>query len=105
MLEKTVVLLVCAFALCVASSLSIAKGGKSHGGSHSSGGSHSVKGHTTKKGTYVAPHRATNPMAGSRCFWTLRETVGTSSVVSPARSILIRRRPIWSCPSRGSAYR
>lgn len=23
--------------------------------------SHSVRGHVTKKGTYVAPHRATNP--------------------------------------------
>ena len=26
-----------------------------------SGGSHSVNGHVTKKGAYVAPHRATNP--------------------------------------------
>lgn len=31
----------------------MAKGG-------SSGGSHSVKGHTTKNGTYVQPHHATN---------------------------------------------
>lgn len=25
------------------------------------GGSHSVRGHVTKRGTYVPPHRATNP--------------------------------------------
>lgn len=40
-----------------------AKGG-SHSGSHashSSGGEHAVAGHTTKNGTYVAPHHATNP--------------------------------------------
>ena len=51
-------LLVCAVALCFASSPSSAKGG-SRGSAHG-GGSHSVRGHVTKKGTYVAPHRATN---------------------------------------------
>jgi hypothetical protein len=30
-------------------------------GTGSSSSSHSVKGHTTKNGTYVAPHRQTNP--------------------------------------------
>lgn len=33
--------------------------GNTRGGS--SGGSHSVRGYTKKDGTYVAPHRATNP--------------------------------------------
>lgn len=30
-------------------------------GALAKGGSHSVRGHVTKKGTYVAPSRATNP--------------------------------------------
>lgn len=33
----------------------------SHSSSKSSSSSHAVKGHVTKKGTYVAPTRATNP--------------------------------------------
>lgn len=48
--------------------LTYAKGGSRSGGNHTSarsgssgGGSHAVRGHTTKKGTYVAPTRATNP--------------------------------------------
>ena len=34
------------------------------------GGSHSVKGHTTKSGTYVAPHRATNPDRAKSNNWS-----------------------------------
>lgn len=32
-------------------------------GSFAKGGSHTVSGHTTKNGTYVQPHHATNPDA------------------------------------------
>ena len=61
-----------------------AKGG--HGGSHSGGrshgsggskskpsgggGTHSVRGHTTKNGTYVAPHRQTNPNGSKKDNWS-----------------------------------
>jgi hypothetical protein len=46
-----------AFILIAACALSV--GAAAKGGS--SGGSHSVSGHVTKSGTYVPPHRATNP--------------------------------------------
>jgi hypothetical protein len=41
-----------------------ARGGGHGGGSHGTGassGSHYVKGYTAKNGTYVKPHRQTNP--------------------------------------------
>jgi hypothetical protein len=44
-----------------------AKGGSS---GHASGGSHSVSGHITKSGTYVAPHRATNPDKSKTNNWS-----------------------------------
>jgi hypothetical protein len=53
------------FSLLLLCGVSEAKGSRS--GSHASPGtgssssSHSVKGHFKKDGTYVAPHRATNP--------------------------------------------
>jgi hypothetical protein len=51
--------IVCAIALPPDS---FAKGsGRSSGARSSGGGSHAVRGHMTKKGTYVAPSRATNP--------------------------------------------
>jgi hypothetical protein len=34
------------------------------------GGSHSVKGHVTKKGTYVQPHRKTNPDNSKANNWS-----------------------------------
>lgn len=34
------------------------------------GGSHSVRGHVTKKGTYVQPHRATNPDNSKANNWS-----------------------------------
>ena len=34
------------------------------------GGSHSVKGHVKKDGTYVQPHRATNPNNTQRDNWS-----------------------------------
>jgi len=36
----------------------------------SGGGSHSVKGHVKKDGTYVQPHRATNPNQTQRDNWS-----------------------------------
>ena len=48
---KTFIFLITA---CVLSAGAFAKGG------HGSSSSHSVAGHTTKNGTYVAPHHATN---------------------------------------------
>jgi hypothetical protein len=53
---KTTLILIAA---CVLSLSAIAKGG-----------SHSVKGHTTKNGTYVAPHRSTNPDGAKSNNWT-----------------------------------
>lgn len=50
-------------------------GGHSSSGSHSSGGSHSVRGYTTKKGTYVAPHRQTNPNGTKRDNWSTKGNV------------------------------
>lgn len=46
---KIFIALAAAITLSIAASPSMAKGG-----------SHAVKGHTTKNGTYVQPHRATN---------------------------------------------
>lgn len=73
-------------ALAIATSpVVLAKGG-SHGGgsshsSHSStshaspGGSHSVSGHTTKDGTYVPPHHATNPDSSKTNNWSHKGNV------------------------------
>jgi hypothetical protein len=38
-----------------------ARGHRGSSGTGSSSKSHSVRGYTTKRGTYVAPHRQTNP--------------------------------------------
>lgn len=56
---KNTLILIAALAICGAAA---AKGGSSHSSSssHSSGSSHHVAGHTTKNGTYVQPHQATN---------------------------------------------
>jgi hypothetical protein len=48
-----------------ASQVAFAKGG-------TSGGSHSVRGHTTKNGTYVPPHRATNPNGTKSDNWSTK---------------------------------
>lgn len=51
-------------------------GGGRSGGSHSHassshpGGSHSVRGHVTKRGTYVAPHHATNRDNSTKNNWS-----------------------------------
>lgn len=67
-MKKTITLLLCSLltlgAMAKGSSHSgggKSGGAKSSGKSSSSGKSHAIKGHVTKKGTYVAPTRATNP--------------------------------------------
>lgn len=55
-----------------ATSDAFARGGSSRGGS---GGSHAVKGYTTKGGTYVAPHRQTNPNRTRSDNWSTKGNV------------------------------
>ncbi len=38
-------------------------------------GSHTVRGHVTKRGTYVPPHRATNPDSSRLNNWSTRGNV------------------------------
>lgn len=60
--------------LLLAASLA-AGGAYAKGGGHSStssGGAHSVRGHVTKNGTYVAPHRATNPDKSKANNWSTK---------------------------------
>lgn len=66
---KKTLILVAALAVC---SLAVAKG---DGGGRSSGGSHSVAGHTTKNGTYVPPHHATNPDNTKSNNWSQKGNV------------------------------
>jgi len=40
-----------------------------------SAGSHGVKGYTKKDGTYVAPHRQTNPNSTQRDNWSSKPNV------------------------------
>ena len=61
-----------------------ARGGASHsssshpsGSGHVNGSSHSVSGHTTKNGTYVKPHRQTNPNG------TKKDNYSTKGNVNP----------------------
>jgi hypothetical protein len=51
--------------------VAFARGGSYSGGSYSgSGSSHSVHGYTRKDGTYVAPHRQTDPDDSRRNNWS-----------------------------------
>ena len=72
-MKKTLVVI---GALLICSS-AMAKGGGGHSShtSHASGGSHSVAGHTTKKGSYVAPHHATNPNDTDKDNWSHKGNV------------------------------
>jgi hypothetical protein len=66
-------------------------GGSSGGGSHSSrshagmtgtgssSSSHAVRGYTTKRGTYVAPHRQTNPDHTQRNNYSTKGNVNPST--------------------------
>ncbi len=49
-------------------------GGKSYS-SRASPGAHSVRGYTRKNGTYVAPHRATNPDKSKANNWSAKGNV------------------------------
>ncbi len=67
---------------------SYAKGsGRSSGARSSGSGSHAVRGHTTKKGTYVAPARATNPNR------TQRDNYSSKGNVNPATGKAGTRTP------------
>ena len=67
-------------------------GGKGHGhtgqsvkgsghfnGTGSNSKSHAVRGHTTKNGTYVAPHRSTNPNSTQRDNYAARGNYNPSN--------------------------
>lgn len=56
------------------SPISLAKKSGSGGG-----GSHSVRGYTKKDGTYVAPHRATNPNNTQRDNWSSKPNVNPNT--------------------------
>ncbi len=59
--QLLVVLLALAFVTSSAFAKKVGSGG---------GGSHSVKGHVKKNGTYVQPHRSTNPNHTQRDNWS-----------------------------------
>lgn len=52
---------------------------KGSSGKSGSGGSHSVRGHTTKKGTYVQPHRQTNPDNSKANNWSHKGNVNPNT--------------------------
>lgn len=70
-------------------------------GSHSSAdaqsGNHAVKGRVTKNGTYVAPHRATNPNRTKADNWSTRGNVnpytGKAGTQSPYKAPRASSRP------------
>lgn len=45
------------------------------GSTGQAGGSHSVRGHVKKDGTYIQPHRATNPNNTQRDNWSSKPNV------------------------------
>ncbi len=67
---KKTLIVIAALAICT---VAAAKGGSGSGKSSSS--SHSVVGHTTKNGTYVAPHKATNPNGTKSDNWSHKGNV------------------------------
>jgi len=59
-----------------------ASGGRSHtsaSGTGSSHASHAVKGYTTKRGTYVAPHRQSNADSTQRNNWSTKGNANPST--------------------------
>jgi hypothetical protein len=57
-------------------------GGRSHAASSGTGSSHSshaVKGYTTKRGTYVAPHRQSNGDGTQRNNWSTKGNTNLST--------------------------
>ena len=70
--------------------------------------SHSVRGYTRKDGTYVPPHRATNPNSSRSDNWSTKGNVnpytgksGTKDPYSPSSSY---SRPAPSPSSTGTPY-
>lgn len=55
-------------------------------GRSSSGGSHAVRGYTTKRGTYVAPTRATNPNRTQRDNYSSKGNVNPATGKSGTRT-------------------
>ena len=66
-------LLVLGFGLTLVNGPSLAKS------STSGGGSHAVKGYVKKDGTYVQPHRATNPNHTQRDNWSSKPNVNPNT--------------------------
>ena len=59
-------------------------GGRSHAaatGTGSSHSSHAVKGYTTKRGTYVAPHRQSNGDGTQRNNWSTKGNTNPSTAM------------------------
>lgn len=56
-----------------------AGGHRGSSGTGSSSKSHSVRGYTTKRGTYVAPHRQTNPDHTQRNNYSTKGNVNPST--------------------------
>jgi ABC-type oligopeptide transport system substrate-binding subunit len=73
MKKKTICALAALAMIAAAPAMARSSGGGGH--THSSGGSHSVAGHTTKNGTYVAPHHATNPNDSKHDNWSSKGNV------------------------------
>lgn len=75
------------FILMTVLSLSLTDLGDAKG--RSGGGSHSVRGYTKKDGTYVAPHRQTNPNGTQRDNYSTKGNInpytGKSGKVEPKR--------------------
>ncbi len=68
-MKKFTIIFVAAFAMSTAT---LAKGtGSGRSASHS----HAVNGHVTKNGTYVQPHRATNPDGVKTNNWSYKGNV------------------------------
>lgn len=71
-MNRLAIALVVLTAIAVTSDAFARGGGGGRGGF---GGSHSVRGYTTKSGTYVAPHRQTNPNGTRIDNWSTKGNV------------------------------
>jgi len=68
-MNKAILTATTLFLILSLSSFADARGGGGHGGSHA------VSGHITSRGTYVAPHRATNPNGTKLDNWSTKGNV------------------------------
>ena len=74
-------LIIASFSILILCSVNYAQ---ARGGSR--GGSHSVRAHVTKKGKYVAPHRATNRNSTKMDNWSTRGNVNPYTGKAGTRS-------------------